>query len=300
MRLIFALFIVLLSGNAFTATLSGKVYDFALDELNDSVIDVNSVPLQRVVSKNGEYSFELSPGVYNLTANFYSNSNGSISLTADENIVISNEGEFVFDLILSPLLEEAPEFESFDDFSEKTFEDEPEIKENKITEIGEAETIKPEKEFDFTFYGIAVAVIAVIALIAGIIFLIKGKSNKDQKEIEPRISSASDDFDKTEEVIEEELKKAIEARNETKNELKQEEKKETKNELHLDKYAKEVIEILKRNGNRLTQLELRDKINLGEAKVSLIVSELESLGLVKKIKKGRGNIIILKPQPKTE
>src|SRR3989338_10343643 len=101
MRLIFALFIVLLSANALAATLSGKVYDFALDELNDSVIDVNSVPLQRVVSKNGEYSFELSPGIYNLTANFYSNSNGSISLTADENIVISNEGEFVFDLMIS-------------------------------------------------------------------------------------------------------------------------------------------------------------------------------------------------------
>ena len=62
----------------------------------------------------------------------------------------------------------------------------------------------------------------------------------------------------------------------------------------LDKYAQEVVDILQRSGNRLTQKELRDRMNVGEAKVSLIVAELEQLGLVKKIKKGRGNIIVLK------
>ena len=62
----------------------------------------------------------------------------------------------------------------------------------------------------------------------------------------------------------------------------------------LDKYPLEVVDALKRSGNRLTQKELRDRVSVGEAKVSLIVAELEQMGLVKKIKKGRGNIIILK------
>ena len=45
----------------------------------------------------------------------------------------------------------------------------------------------------------------------------------------------------------------------------------------------------------MTQKELRDKLpSVSEAKISLIVSELESMGRVKKIKQGRGNIVVLR------
>ncbi|MBI4044050.1 MAG: hypothetical protein HY393_04570 [Candidatus Diapherotrites archaeon] len=73
--------------------------------------------------------------------------------------------------------------------------------------------------------------------------------------------------------------------------------KEEKNpvEEKLDEYALEVLDVLKRSGNRLTQKEIREKITrIGEAKISLILSELEELGYLKKIKKGRGNIVVLK------
>lgn len=63
----------------------------------------------------------------------------------------------------------------------------------------------------------------------------------------------------------------------------------------LDDYAEQVLALLRRRGNRLTQKEIRDEMkDIGEAKVSLIIAELESMGKVKKIKKGRGNIIVLK------
>ena len=53
--------------------------------------------------------------------------------------------------------------------------------------------------------------------------------------------------------------------------------------------------MLKNCGGRLTQKELREKMpEYGEAKISLMVAELEEMGLVKKFKKGRGNIIVLK------
>ncbi|MHC1582167.1 MAG: helix-turn-helix transcriptional regulator [Candidatus Syntropharchaeia archaeon] len=56
---------------------------------------------------------------------------------------------------------------------------------------------------------------------------------------------------------------------------------------------KEVISIIQQNGGRITQKELRKKLSLSEAKISLMITDLENRGLVTKIKKGRGNVIIL-------
>jgi LPXTG-motif cell wall-anchored protein len=45
---------------------------------------------------------------------------------------------------------------------------------------------------------------------------------------------------------------------------------------------------------RTTQKEIRKAIPLSEAKISLMITDLESRDLIKKVKKGRGNIILLK------
>lgn len=59
----------------------------------------------------------------------------------------------------------------------------------------------------------------------------------------------------------------------------------------LEQFVKEIKEA----GGRMTQKDLREKFQkYSEAKVSLVIAELESKGLVEKIKKGRGNIVILK------
>jgi uncharacterized membrane protein len=55
----------------------------------------------------------------------------------------------------------------------------------------------------------------------------------------------------------------------------------------------EIIAFIKKEGGRTTQKDLRKAIPYSEAKISLMIAELESKGKVKKIKKGRGNIIIL-------
>ncbi len=55
------------------------------------------------------------------------------------------------------------------------------------------------------------------------------------------------------------------------------------------------IEIIKKHDGRIHQTKLRCELNyLSEAKVSLIITELEHKGKIEKIKKGRGNIIIFK------
>jgi len=57
---------------------------------------------------------------------------------------------------------------------------------------------------------------------------------------------------------------------------------------------KEVMDAIRASGGRINQVELRRKLPYSEAKVSLMISDLEDRGLVRKIKKGRGNIIVLK------
>jgi uncharacterized membrane protein len=57
--------------------------------------------------------------------------------------------------------------------------------------------------------------------------------------------------------------------------------------------ADDVLEFIKKEGGRTTQKEIRKNLGLGEAKMSLIIAELEHKKVVKRIKKGRGNIIIL-------
>jgi len=73
---------------------------------------------------------------------------------------------------------------------------------------------------------------------------------------------------------------------------KKEEPEETlaKKPAKLSKEERQVLEIIQRE-HRLTQKELRKKLPWSEAKVSLIVADLEERGLIKKLKKGRGNIL---------
>ncbi|MPN35408.1 hypothetical protein SDC9_182906 [bioreactor metagenome] len=59
---------------------------------------------------------------------------------------------------------------------------------------------------------------------------------------------------------------------------------------------KEIMDLIRANGNRITQRELRKKSPYSESKVSLMLSDLEERGLVEKFKKGRGNIIRIPDQ----
>jgi len=57
---------------------------------------------------------------------------------------------------------------------------------------------------------------------------------------------------------------------------------------------KEILEIIRRHGGRITQKDLRKITGFSEAKMSLMIADLERRGLVERVKRGRGNIIFLK------
>ena len=55
-----------------------------------------------------------------------------------------------------------------------------------------------------------------------------------------------------------------------------------------------LMDFIKRQGGRTTQKDIRKEFPQSEAKISLMITELEHNGKIQKIKKGRGNVIILK------
>lgn len=65
-----------------------------------------------------------------------------------------------------------------------------------------------------------------------------------------------------------------------------------------DNSLERLISILKREGGRATQKDIRKQIPLSEAKISLMITELEHKGIIEKIKRGRGNIIVLNRKQK--
>ncbi len=72
-----------------------------------------------------------------------------------------------------------------------------------------------------------------------------------------------------------------------------EKEEEIKKEID-DEELEKVVDFIKKQDNRTTQKDIRKHLGLSEAKISLMIADLESQGKIKKIKKGRGNIIILK------
>ena len=63
--------------------------------------------------------------------------------------------------------------------------------------------------------------------------------------------------------------------------------------LVVENEVEKVLKAIGEEGGRTTQKDLRHRLGMSEAKLSLIISELEHDGKIRKIKKGRGNIIIV-------
>ncbi len=67
---------------------------------------------------------------------------------------------------------------------------------------------------------------------------------------------------------------------------------ETKNN-ELPKDLQELLNFIRTAGGRTTQKDVRKQFPQSEAKISLMIADLEQRNLIQKIRKGRGNILIL-------
>ncbi len=60
-----------------------------------------------------------------------------------------------------------------------------------------------------------------------------------------------------------------------------------------DEVEQKLLAYLQQQGGRATQKDIRKMLGLSEAKVSLLLADLESQQVVRKIKRGRSNIVVL-------
>jgi len=205
--------ILLLLNTGFCALVSGEVYTDELDLAMNVLVSVNTVPAQFMISKDGAYSFNIPPGNYTITANYFNES----GLFAEENVSIIDDGDYVIDLILLPDLD---------------FELEQLIDSNvSFTEVEEIEPV-----FNILYIFIILLIVSVTIILLYFKF---------------------------------------------------------RNGEWVDDELEQTLLIIKNNGGRVSQKDLRKELGLSEAKVSLIVTDLVDRGFVKKIKKGRANVLVL-------
>ncbi len=208
----------------FGVEIHGTVYDFGLSVLPNSIVEINTTPHQQMVAKDGNYSFSVPAGNYNLTAR-HEKSDSEIS----ENISVTSQGTYVLDLILLPSLEKDEEL---------------------LVEVPDVPMVEDVlQDRPATSWLVWVAVFAVLG------YLVYKVSRKP--------------------VVERVVEKI----------------KEIKEVAVVDELQK-VLELIEKEGGRITQKDIRKNFPYSEAKISLMIDELEAKGLVKKVKKGRGNVII--------
>ncbi len=249
------------------AIVHGVVYNWEnLKPLPKAIVVVNTTPEQRLVTPNGNYSFNLPPGHYVIRAFYYKN--GRLVLYTEDNITIENaSGSYIVDLILFPPL-------NFN-FTQPDIE-------------------FPAPSATPTSGGqnnVLVYVIFVSTLLTGVLvafYLFKG-FRKRKVESDSGTYELSPEPEKPEPVKVELVKSEMPEEKEVKEEPE-------KGVPCLPEDLVKVLDEIVKAGGRITQKELRKKLGYSEAKVSLILTDLERRGYIEKVKVGRGNVVFLKDE----
>ncbi|MBR9692645.1 hypothetical protein GOV07_01805 [Candidatus Woesearchaeota archaeon] len=208
---------------ATAATLQGTIYTAELEVASNILVEIDTQPTQRMLSTDGEYSFEVPQGEYTIIVTY---PEYGLNMTSRETVNVQHDGEFTFDLFLLPDLTEEEDLL------------------NDLEEL-DPESVIIENEVDFPWPALILVGLLVFATSLAIIM--------------PRMHHRNGQNGNGEEDM-----------------------------------AAQVLTIIKHEGGRITQKDLRKHLPHSEAKVSLVVAELEAKGKIEKLKKGRGNILVLK------
>jgi uncharacterized membrane protein len=278
-------------------TIHGNVYDWStFNTVNNAIVDVYSMPdlslINHAVAKSGSYSFSLPQGSYMIKATVGTPGTPD-EITATENITVPGTGERTIDLVLFP----PDSLDGLTGFADNNATPTMPPVESPTTQP----VVTPQQgKSDWSLYlGAGAILLAFIAIAAGILFLRRAKSGRGTE-----APAAEENPAAIEELYEQPAEQPLPPAEEPEQEppepqappvspVQPQLAPPSAQELLLPQDCREVLAIMEKNGGRITQLDLRKALPYSEAKVSLIVSDLESRGLVKKIKKGRGNVLIL-------
>ncbi len=221
------------AAHADAAVIKGTIYNDYLEVQQNSIVEVNTVPRQQFIAKDGKYSFNVPEGEYTIRASYLEDK--VLLAEDDENITVQGEGEYLLDMILFPSLSE----------------------EDILQEAQDLDVNVPEDAAGKINYVLYILYAALAILGAVLVFQVWKRIKRPKTKNEAAEQDVSSQGKQADQINE------------------------------LDPYVNFIKE-----HKRLTQKEIRKQFPLSEAKISLILTELESKGVIKKIKKGRGNIII--------
>ncbi|NPE29552.1 hypothetical protein HNV12_16645 [Methanococcoides sp. SA1] len=258
-----------------TATIHGAIYEWdTFEPLENVLIEVNSTPPQAIVAKYGVYSLDLVPGDYEIVATYYTGN--TLVASTQESITISDDGDYIIDLLLLP-----------------SYENEG-LEDAEITNLSEAfeadsQMIEDDKESPYMTY-LAILLLVLVIVLSAYAYSKKKGANENA------LVTASPDRDNSGSLPAESL--SVDVGEDGSGSIADDGVEPINIATEAETNAlpddlREVLDIVIANGGRITQKDLRGKLRYSEAKVSLIVSDLENRGLVDKFKKGRGNIIII-------
>ncbi|WP_148266449.1 helix-turn-helix transcriptional regulator [Methanocella arvoryzae] len=267
------------------STVKGEVYDWAtFDIMDNAVVEVYSMPghafIERRVVKTGSYSLDLPAGTYMLYAKA-GTPGTSTELLAAENITIAENSNYTIDLILFP--------PSDLEYLEALNATVPE-------QVVPTPTPAPHGQpIDLLYPAIGLVLVTAVVFIGGV-FLYRKRTRKMPVR-ETNATQSATPFNMGKEVsydpVDQEQAPEQPADAMAPKQAQPVQTPPPSYDPMLPQDCRDVIAILEKNGGRMTQLDLRKQLPYSEAKVSLIVSDMESRGIVKKVKKGRGNILIL-------
>lgn len=239
--LIFVVLLLALSTISLAATLKGSIYGSDLNLEKDVLVEINSVPEQKILSKDGNYELKLPLGDYQLTAK-------KAEIVVNEKIGITKEGEYTLDLFMISDLEDESDLWN-------------EADEELVIDVLEEKS----RFWKYAFLGLIGLVVA-----AGVYYFLAGKKKTEPKKILAEMPKQA-------------------------GEPEQNQAKPLPEERPEPGYLERALEIIRKHDGRIYQTELRkEMMDLSEAKVSLILTELEHKGKIEKLKRGRGNAILLK------
>lgn len=269
--MIFASLLVIQSVDA--AKIEGKIYDMELNTVSGVRVELSSVPQQVFVSTDGYYSFTAPEGRYTITADY---AKGDLKIR--ETVVIRDEGTYTLDLILLPDLgveEEILDEASNIDVSDSYFDS------NANTTLR-----------------LIIAIAVILVLVAGIIVWNRLKKNKEKKGNKLRAKKKAAVHKAVKKTAKTSVsKKAVGSKSAPDvivDDSDVVEEKKIAEKLDSGKDLDALMSFIRKEDGRTTQKDIRRQFPLSEAKISLMIAELEDKGLIKKIKQGRGNIIVLK------
>lgn len=318
-------------GNALAATIHGTVYEwYSFKPLENTIVEINSTPEQSFVAKDADYSFNLTPGTYKITANYFEEN--VVVYESEEVVTISDDGEYIHDLLLFPAYQEdlleQENLENVDlNFEKEETQSQANsqstilifalfalfililagylVKKEKRNSSGKVAGPSGETQNLNTFNSVA----SEPNISEAEYLTIKAKMSEDTDAVTGSVVEAAGtdykppasyilggDISEAEIPVQQGVKLpedsyiSVNSMSEEMPDSLSSESPESP-ELSLPDDLKEIMDLIRANGNRITQRELRKKSPYSESKVSLMLSDLEERGLVEKFKRGRGNII---------